>query len=188
MGSAADALESYRRETEDVRGRSRDGNGRELSGAYITRLEVRDVRGGTPLLYDSGDSLVLELEAEVAPELRGKELHVQFTVDSEAGVRVFTAHSSWAQAPMIADATISVRCTIDQAYLAPGRFFVSGWVSTGGDYLDHIERAASFEIAPSTEFLHPKRIPAYGPVDFPHRFEQIEPAHAASFGGGSVGQ
>jgi lipopolysaccharide transport system ATP-binding protein len=188
MGSAADALDSYRRETEDRRERSADGLGREHTGVYITRVETRDAAGETPLLYESGEPLVLELEAEVAPELRGSVLHAQFTVDTEVGGRVFTAHSSWAEVPVIADATITVRCTIDEAYLTPGRFFVSAWVSTADESLDHIERAASFEIAPTREFLDPKRIPAYGPVDFPHRFEQIETVRTVGSSGGSAEQ
>jgi lipopolysaccharide transport system ATP-binding protein len=120
IGTASDALESYRRETEDARERTVDGE-RELEGAYITRVEVRSVHGEASTLRDSGEPLVLELEAEIADDLKGRPLQVQFTIDTETGGRVFTAHSSWAHASVVArNRNVVVRCTIDEPYLAPG--------------------------------------------------------------------
>jgi hypothetical protein len=188
MGSAADALNSYRLEIEGARERRAAVPRSELTGVHINRITVRESSGDTPLLYESGSSLVLELDADVATDLHGKPLQVQFTVDSELGDRVQTLHSSWAEASVVGETTINVRCTIDAAYLAPGRYFISGWVFGAGEYLDHIERAVSFEIAPPSELLDPKRLPAYGPVVFPHRFEQLESASVASIGGASAGQ
>jgi lipopolysaccharide transport system ATP-binding protein len=183
IGTAVEALDSYRGEIDAARERDVNVHGRERGGAYITRIDVRDAEGDAPLMLDSGEPIVFELHAEVAPEMADRGLQVQFTIDTEGGVRVFTAHSSWANTPIVAsDGTITVRCMIEEPHLAPGRFFVSGWVSASGEYLDHLERAATFEIAPAAEFLDPKRIPAYGPVDFPHRFEQVAQAEAAAVG------
>lgn len=172
IGSAADALESYRRETEGIKDRRHEAAPLDL--AHITRVAVFDAVGDSQPLFNSGGTLVLELEAEVAPRYRSEALQAQFTIDTDAGERVLTMNSAWAKFPIVTtSATMTVRCTIDEVFLAPGRFFVSAFLNASDTYLDHAERAAGFDIAPPHEFLEPKRIPAHGPVDFPYRFEQV---------------
>jgi lipopolysaccharide transport system ATP-binding protein len=174
-GSAVEALESYRRETDDTRDilrRESDRGGVELG--LITALSVVDTAGAPRMLFESGDAMVFRLDALIGEEYRGKDLSAQITVDTQRGERVCTLNSTWSDDHLFTDEShISVQCVIPEAYFAPGHFIVSAFLNAGDTYLDHLENAASFEIAPEARFAHPKRLPTHGPVDFPYRFEQV---------------
>jgi len=174
VGSAAHALDSYRAELEAAEDGQRRHVGRPSTGAEIVHIRVLNQAGETPLLFESEEPLVLEFDARVDPSYRSRPLVAGLGVDTEAGARVFTAVSSWAEVDLVArDGQVSVRCEIPSPRLAPGRFFVSASLSTKHQMLDHVNRAAPFEVAPSGKLLDPHRVPAHGPVEVPYRFEQL---------------
>jgi lipopolysaccharide transport system ATP-binding protein len=174
VGSATHALESYRAELEQAEDYQLRHAARPSTGAEITHVRVRNEAGETPLLFHSEEPLVLEFDARVDSSYWGRPLVAGLGVDTEARERVFTVVSSWADVDVLArGAHVSVRCEIPSPRLAAGRFYVSASLSTRHETLDHVKRAATFEVAPSGELLDPKRVTAHGPVEVPFRFEQL---------------
>jgi hypothetical protein len=177
-GSAFDAIESYRGELDTVEEATVQRPAGAIPAATITRVRVRNERGVTPRLHQPTEPLVFELHAVVEPELRQSEFVVDFGVETEAGMRIFTVVSSWEDELVITapDGTLHVRCVVPQLPLAPGRYFVSAWLGQSnlieGDQLLHsVLRADTFEIAPGGVLLHPPRESSHGPVAVDFKFE-----------------
>jgi lipopolysaccharide transport system ATP-binding protein len=174
QGSALDALESYREELDDVEEAAVERDPETGRAAVITRVRVRNDAGATPRLFERYAPVVFEFEARVDREYRDKALVAGIGVDTEAGMRVFTAVSSWNGADIAAvDGRVTVRCEVPDPHLVSGRYFVSASLSASAEMLDHARRATTFEIAPYGALLDPPRDSTFGPVEVDFRFEQL---------------
>jgi lipopolysaccharide transport system ATP-binding protein len=172
-GTALEALESYRKELDVVEEATVERSRGTSRGATITRVQVENDAGVTPRLHQPHEPLIFVMSADVEPEFRHTSLSVAFGVETEAGMRVFTAQSSWAEADVTApDGTVTVRCEVPELPLAGGRYFLSVWFGTTHDLLHSALRAVPFEVAPAEvdAFLHPPRDSSHGPVDVDFSF------------------
>jgi lipopolysaccharide transport system ATP-binding protein len=173
-GSAFEALESYREELdkfEEATVKRPDGA---APGAVITQVRVQNESGSAPRLFQANEQIVFEFDAQVEREYLDRSLVAGFGIDTEAGMRVFTAVSTWAGAEIsTADGRVTVRCDVPSPRLVSGRYFVSASLSTADEMLDHARAAITFEIAPSGLLLDPPRDSSHGPIDLDFRFEQV---------------
>jgi len=167
-GTAFEALESYRKELDAVEEATVERPRGPTRGARITHIHVENESGETPRLHQSREPLVFVLDAQVEPEYQHTPLNVAFGVETETGMRVLTAQSSWTDTDVSApDGMVTVRCELPNPPLVSGRYFVSAWFGTMHDLLHSALHAVAFEIAPADvdAFLHPPRDSSHGPVD-----------------------
>jgi lipopolysaccharide transport system ATP-binding protein len=172
-GTALEALESYRKELDVVEEATVERSRGTSRGATITRVRVENDAGVTPRLHQPHEPLVFVMSAKVEPEFRHTPLSVAFGVETEAGMRIFTAQSSWAETDVTApDGEVTVRCEVPELPLAGGRYFLSVWFGTTHDLLHSALRGVPFEVAPAEvdAFLHPPRDSSHGPVDVDFSF------------------
>ena len=176
-GTVADALKSYRAEIAVAGGAvgNRPRRGQSLAGVWIARVQVTDLGGRPKELFEPGEPLCLEFEAEIESRYRGRPLNAVFRISTERGDGVFTAASSWVDAAVVpTKEQLSIRCIVEEPRLAAGRFIVSAWVGNGRETLDHADKITAFEVAAPRQVFDPPREPDHGPVEVPYRFEYVE--------------
>jgi hypothetical protein len=173
-GTAFEALESYRKELDEVEEAIVErARGSTTRGATITHVQVENDSGVTPRLHQPREPLIFMAEARVELEYRHTPLTVAFGVETEAGMRVLTAQSSWADTEISApDGELTVRCEVPNPPLVSGRYFLSVWLGTTDELLHSALHAVTFEVAPADvdAFLHPPRDSSHGPVDVDYTF------------------
>jgi lipopolysaccharide transport system ATP-binding protein len=176
-GTAGEALESYRSELGPA---LQDGElvnrvRVDARGARVNRVIVENDAGHPVTRFAADDPIALTLEAEIGEENVGRDLTVWFGVDAHLGPSVFTVVSSWVDARIVpSDVTLTVRCTIPQPRLAPGRYLVSVSISARAAIFDHVDHITAFEVVPPPVPLDPKRLESHGPVVVDCIFTQIE--------------
>lgn len=171
-GTAFEALESYRSEIDDIEEAAASNSGGSAPRATINLARVKNDSGATPKLHQPGESLVFEFDAEVERKYREVPLAAGFSVDTEAGMRVFTVLSSRVDAEISApDGRLTVRCEIPDPPLVAGRYLLSAFLTAGDEQLGSSTRAVPFDIAPAGVFLDPPFDPAHGPVAVDFKFE-----------------
>jgi lipopolysaccharide transport system ATP-binding protein len=146
-------------------------------GIVIRRVEVQD-REGVPIssLTDR-DPVVFTLEAEVAPDFRGRNnLHVGFGVDTADGRRLLTTVSSWENTSFTASGDqLKVRCVIPSLPLVPGMYLLSASViHQMVETLDNVTHCAQFEVLGDSAGHHVARSPDHGFLAISGRFESYE--------------
>jgi len=113
------------------------------------------------------------MEADVDERLRdGRELTVAFGIDTDAGYRLFTCISSWADRKFATtEPMLRAQCVLPIIPFVPGTYLVTAAVLNSHDMLDHFEHCASFQVTDDGARYFMNRGVEHGHVDIPFHFE-----------------
>jgi homopolymeric O-antigen transport system ATP-binding protein len=179
IGTVEEALASYHDELEAGLGtidgaprRKAEGSG----GAVIESVTIWDGNGRSSSEFDSGDELVIVVDARVEDALIGHPLYLGVGVDTGFGPpSVFTTFSSWQGKGFTPrDNSLRVACRIPSLPLVAGRYFVSASIVSELEILDGAPRFASFVVRePDEEILWPLRIAGHGALRVECVYEEL---------------
>ncbi|MFH0953718.1 MAG: ABC transporter ATP-binding protein [Verrucomicrobiota bacterium] len=125
------------------------------------RLRLTDARGATLNSVSLGEDVTFQLELFSDEPLRDVVIGIHFY--NSLGLRVATCHSKHQYPGTIAvNGRAVVNCTWSRCALLPGPYTIVLGLAAGGENLDRIDPALSFEIAPR-DFYGTGKLP--GPRD-----------------------
>ena len=69
---------------------------------------------------------------------------------------------------------ISVFCDIETTPFVPGRYLISATILFQVETLDSVQHCASFDVIPRFRAVHIERMPGWGALDLPCRFQNFK--------------
>ncbi|MGE0375466.1 MAG: ABC transporter ATP-binding protein [Planctomycetaceae bacterium] len=133
----------------------------------ITRMRVVNQDGVTASQIGLGEDV--HFEVDVAPDkpLRYARLAIRFF--NSIGQRIVTCHSEYQHpAPLAINECVTVRCTMHDCRMAPGRYTIALQLDEYQQRLDFIESACSFDVVPRDIYGTGRTLPPNTAMFFPH--------------------